>query len=124
MLELDGRFDEIQKEEPLHVFLSADNEDHLDVGAAMINAIIQQTDEAKRFAIVTYDNSALKRVWCENCGAQGHKFYECPEKIEKNKANIVCKYCGSHTHPTNDCPEKAKHRNLHNALTAGVDPKS
>ena len=54
--------------EPLHVYLTANSEDHLEVGAAMITAIIQQTEEAKNWAITTYDQSVTKRVWCENCG--------------------------------------------------------
>lgn len=65
-------------------------------------------------------------MWCENCGKQGHKFFECPEKIisMKSKNKIVCQHCGSTNHPSNDCPEKAKSRHIQNALTNGVDPKS
>lgn len=54
--------------EPLHVYLTADSEDNLEVGEAMINAILQQTEEAKKFAIVAYDSNVTKRAWCENCG--------------------------------------------------------
>jgi hypothetical protein len=34
----------------------------------MINAILQQTEEARKYAIVTYDAGSSKRIWCENCG--------------------------------------------------------
>ena len=61
--------------EPLHVYLTANSEENLDVGAAMIEAILKQTEEAKNWAITTYDTSVTKRVWCENCGQQGHKFF-------------------------------------------------
>ena len=54
--------------EPLHVFLTADSDENLEVAQAMINAILQQTEEAKKFAIVTYDGGAKNRLWCENCG--------------------------------------------------------
>ena len=63
---LDGQND--NENEPLHVYLTANTEDHLEVGAAMINAILQQTEEARKYAIVTYDHAAIKRIWCENCG--------------------------------------------------------
>ena len=43
--------------EPMHVYLTADSDENLEVGAAMITAIINQTEEAKKFAIVTYDSS-------------------------------------------------------------------
>jgi hypothetical protein len=78
------------KEEPLHVYLTADTEDNLEVGEAMINAILLQSEEARKYAIVTYDGNSIKRIWCENCGKQGHKFYECPEKIKKAKSKVMC----------------------------------
>jgi len=106
--------------------LTADTDDCLEVGSAMINAIINQSEEANKWAIVTHNGNNTKRLWCENCGKQGHKFFECPEKIIsiKSKNKIVCQYCQSTNHPSNDCPEKAKSRHLQNALTNGVDPKS
>lgn len=119
---LDG---EVDKDEPLHVFLTADLEEQLEVGASMINAIIAQDESAQKYAIIAYDPNAKKRIWCENCGKQGHKFYECPEKILGNKSKIRCAHCQSTNHPSTDCPEKAKSRHIHNAITSGsVDPKS
>jgi len=94
------------------VFLTADTDENLEVGEAMINAILQQTEEAKKYAIVAYDPSVSKRVWCENCGQKGHKFYECPEKIQGMKSNILCQFCHSTSHPSNDCPERQKKRAL------------
>ena len=40
---LDG---EVDKDEPLHVYLTADLEESLEVGASMINAIIAQDESA------------------------------------------------------------------------------
>ena len=34
----------------------------------MINSILLQTEEAKKFAIIAYDGTGLRRVYCENCG--------------------------------------------------------
>ena len=73
----------------------------------MIEAIIYQTDEAKKLQLVVYDHiGGTRRVWCESCGQQGHKFYECPEKLLSSSADVWCEICNSNTHPTNDCPNK------------------
>ena len=107
--------------EPLHVYLTANTEEQIEVGSAMINAILQQTEEARKYAIVTYDHAATRRVWCENCGKQGHKFFQCPEKIQGIKSNIMCQHCSSTNHLSSDCPQRYSHRQ--NAL-GGIDPKS
>lgn len=52
------------------------------------------------------------RVWCENCGKQGHKFDTCPEKSWLS-SNVQCTICKQNTHPTYDCPSrKAKRHEL------------
>lgn len=105
--------------EPLHVYLTANSDEHLKVGEAMINAILRQTEEGKNWALMTYDHAAVKRVWCENCGHQGHKFFQCPEKIMSHKTNVVCQFCFATSHPTNDCPKRHGMRAI-----GGIDPKS
>jgi hypothetical protein len=47
-----------------------------------------------------------RKSWCESCGQQGHKFYECPEKLLQNNADVWCDICYCGSHPTNDCPKK------------------
>ena len=61
-------------EEPLYVLVTAEQDEDLEKGCAMIEAILHQTDEAKKLKIVVYDHLTLRRVWCESCGQQGHKF--------------------------------------------------
>lgn len=59
--------------------------------------------------MVVYDHLyANKKVWCELCGEQGHKHYECPEKLLGLKSSVFCSICRSKNHPTADCPEKSK----------------
>ena len=106
--------------EPLHVYLTANSDEHLEVGEAMIQAILRQTEEGKNWALMTYDHSAVKRVWCENCGQQGHKFFQCPEKILSNKTNVVCQICFATSHPTNDCPKKHGMRAIGGLASAGL----
>jgi hypothetical protein len=87
----------------------------------MIEAILNQSEEAKKLSLVIYDSNSLRRVWCESCGKQGHKFYECPEKLLSNSITIICNFCQSKTHPTSDCPLKHKKRMLQQqAIQNGV----
>jgi hypothetical protein len=59
--------------------------------------------------MVVYDHlGASKKAWCECCGEQGHKFYECPERLLGNSSSIYCSICGSNNHPSADCPDKSK----------------
>lgn len=105
------------------MLVTADNDDDLEKGCAMIQAILNQSEEAKKLSIVIYDSNSLRRVWCESCGKQGHKFYECPEKLLSNSITIICNFCQSKTHPTSDCPLKHKKRMLQQqAIQSGISP--
>ena len=75
----------------------------------MIQGIIEQTDENLKYQLAVYDQLNInKKVWCECCGEQGHKHYECPERLFGNAPLIYCQTCGSNNHPSNDCPLKSK----------------
>jgi len=115
-----------REDEPLHVLVTADRNEDLEKGVAMIEAIIYQTDEAKKLQLVVYDHiGGTRRVWCESCGQQGHKFYECPEKLLSSSADVWCEICNSGTHPTNDCPNKKRdqdHRSKFKALPKEDNP--
>lgn len=94
----------------MYVLVTAETDEDLEKGCAMIESILHQTDEAKKLKIVVYDHLTLRRVWCESCGKQGHKFQDCPEKLLINSAAVLCNFCHSKSHPTSDCPVKHKHR--------------
>jgi hypothetical protein len=55
-------------DEPLHVLVTADKEDELERGCQMIEAILNQTDEAKKLQVVVFDHLTRSKVWCESCG--------------------------------------------------------
>jgi len=75
----------------LHVLVTAERNDDLDKGVAMIEAIINQTDESKKLQVVVFDHlGGMRKAWCEVCGQQGHKFYECPEKLLSNNSDVWC----------------------------------
>ena len=92
------------------MLITANSDEDLNKGVAMIQSIIEQTDENQKYQIAVYDHlTSMRKVWCESCGEQGHKHYECPEKLFGNTALIYCQNCGSNNHPTSDCPLKSKH---------------
>ena len=92
------------------MLVTADTDEDLEKGCSMIEAILHETDEAKKLQIVVYNHLTLRKVWCESCGQQGHKFYECPEKMQLHSASVFCNVCKSKSHPTSDCPVKHKRR--------------
>ena len=74
----------------------------------MVEAILKQSPDNQYQVMAFQSFRANKKAWCECCGEQGHKFYECPERLLGNNANIFCQHCGSKNHPTADCKEKSK----------------
>ncbi len=104
--------EEADENEPLYVLITANNEEDLQKGASMIEDIIAQTDENKKYQIAVYDHlTSHRKVWCESCGEQGHKHYECPERLfGVGNQLIYCTFCGSNNHPSADCPLKSKYK--------------
>jgi hypothetical protein len=58
--------------------------------------------------VYSQTGGGMRKVWCENCGMQGHKHYECPEKLLSTNADVFCEICHLTTHPTNDCPKRGE----------------
>jgi hypothetical protein len=48
--------------------VTASTDEDLEKGVAMVEAILQQTDENKKYQMVVYDHLNTKKVWCESCG--------------------------------------------------------
>jgi len=49
--------------------LTADKNDDLERGIAIIESIINQTDESKQLQLIVHETTGgLRKVWCENCG--------------------------------------------------------
>jgi hypothetical protein len=80
--------------------------------------------------LIVYDAIGMnsRKLWCESCGMQGHRFYECPEKLLASNADVWCEICNSGTHPTNDCPKKGtkddhrKHKSTWGTLALKDNP--
>jgi hypothetical protein len=53
----------------MYVLITANTDDDLSKGVAMIQSIIEQTDENQKYQIAVYDHlNSQRKVWCECCG--------------------------------------------------------
>ncbi|KAF9158390.1 hypothetical protein DFQ26_007707 [Actinomortierella ambigua] len=105
------------QEEDLHCLVSADTEEKIAKAIELINKIIETSasvpegqNELKRMQLreLASLNGTLRddeNQTCLNCGALGHRRYECPE-IRNVTISLVCNICGGQGHASRDCRER------------------
>ncbi|CAI2175680.1 18872_t:CDS:2 [Funneliformis geosporum] len=105
------------QEEDLHCLVTADAEEKVAKAVKMINKIIETSasvpegqNELKRQQLreLAALNGTLRddeNQICTNCGATGHRKYECSE-TQNFTINLTCRICGGHGHTPRDCMER------------------
>lgn len=108
----------IGMDEELHCMIMGDTEAKVKRAVEMVNRIIEKAasspeaeNEMKQTQLreLAILNGTLRDgaevPTCSNCGAVGHRKYECPER--KNvAAALICRICGGSGHTTSDCIHK------------------
>ena len=105
------------EEEDLHCLITADSDDKIKKCTELINKIIETAtsvpegqNELKRLQLreLASLNGTLRdeeSQVCNNCGAAGHRRFECPEQ-RNFTANLVCRICNGVGHIARDCTQK------------------
>lgn len=101
-------------DEELHAFVSADSEDKVALAVSIINKIIEEAvslpeeenplkkQQLKELALLNGTLREDQNEMCTNCGAMGHRKYDCTE-TRNFTASLVCRICGGGGHLARDC---------------------
>ncbi|ORX81576.1 hypothetical protein K493DRAFT_241681, partial [Basidiobolus meristosporus CBS 931.73] len=105
------------QDEDLHCLITADDEEKVKKAIKMINKIIETSssvpegqNELKRQQLreLAALNGTLRddeNQTCTNCGAVGHRKYECPD-TQNFTVNLVCRICNGVGHTARDCIQR------------------
>ncbi|KAG1473287.1 hypothetical protein G6F56_001036 [Rhizopus delemar] len=105
------------QEEDLHCLVTADTEDKVKKAVKLIERVIETSasvpegqNELKRNQLreLAALNGTLRddeAQTCLNCGASGHRRYECPER-QNITSTLSCHICGGMGHISRDCTQR------------------
>jgi splicing factor 1 len=105
------------QDEPLHCLVTADSEDKVKKAVQLIRKIIATSsnvpegmNELKRSQLreLAALNGTLRddeSQICSNCGAVGHRRFECPE-TQNVTTNLICRICNGVGHTARDCMQR------------------
>ncbi|KAI9270919.1 hypothetical protein EDC94DRAFT_555147 [Helicostylum pulchrum] len=105
------------QEEDLHCLVTADTEDKVRKAVKLIEKVIETSasvpegqNELKRNQLreLAALNGTLRddeNQTCLNCGASGHRRYECPER-QNITTSLTCHICGGGGHIARDCTQR------------------
>ncbi|KAJ3196731.1 hypothetical protein HK101_007963 [Irineochytrium annulatum] len=105
------------EEEDLHCLVTADAEEKVQACMKMIEKIIEtaasvpegqnqlKQEQLRALAILNGTLREDDQQICQNCGATGHRKFDCPDN-KNYTVNLVCRICNSAGHLTKDCMER------------------
>ncbi|KAJ3059849.1 hypothetical protein HDU98_004133 [Podochytrium sp. JEL0797] len=105
------------EEEDLHCLVVAPSESQVKIALKLIEKIVETAvtipegqNELKRMQLreLASLNGTLRddeAQICQNCGAAGHRKFECPE-TKNYTATLICRICGGAGHVAADCNER------------------
>ncbi|KAI9294708.1 putative splicing factor [Neoconidiobolus thromboides FSU 785] len=104
-------------DEELHCLITGDTEEKVQKALKMVKEIIAASaavpegqNELKRQQLreLASLNGTLRddeSMFCQNCGASGHRSFECPD-TENFTVKLVCKICNGVGHTASDCMQR------------------
>lgn len=105
------------EDEDLHCLITADTEEKIAKAIKAINRVIETAssvpegqNELKRSQLreLAALNGTLRDdegQTCQNCGAVGHRKYDCPERSNVT-LTLICRICGGAGHVARDCTQR------------------
>lgn len=110
----EGKSNQPGAEEELHAYITADCEEKIHAATKCVNRIISiavsspETDnelkkqQLRELAEINGTFKTEDMEICSNCGAVGHRKYDCPEQ-RNFTISLVCQVCGAMGHLSRDC---------------------
>lgn len=99
--------------EQLHIFIQGETDEQVDAAHKLVEEYLDPDSEHKKNQLIEIAaiRGTLREDWCEDCGEQGHKRWDCPNRVKDLRKNEVqCEICKEVSHPTRDCPLKNKNQ--------------
>lgn len=111
------------EDEPLHVLITGESQESVDVAAKMIEEMLVVIDDDKNIhkqqqlrELALLNGTLLEDQYCPLCAEKGHRAFECPTRFstKSSAVKIKCLYCGETSHASRDCKQKDGAKNEQN----------
>jgi len=111
---LNSDFSVYDENEPLHVYVVAENDEQIMKACSVIEPILDPYSQEHMY-YKQMQKQAIAVMYgyqtdtaCENCGEK-HRTWACPLNFSDfEKVDVRCAICHDKSHPTIDCPERKK----------------
>ncbi len=118
------------EEDDLHVYITGDTEEQVEIAAIQVKELLTPVDDdknahkQKQLRELALINGTLRDdEYCHVCGEKGHRQFECPKRSTiKGALEIRCLICGDNSHPTRDCSRRRGPPSASGAGGAAADP--